>query len=291
MLGNDQVQRVMAKGGTSAGTHRPIMVNEILEALHPLPGQVILDATLGYGGHSSALLPLISPGGRLIGLDADPLELAKTTTRLVSKAEKETKDVVVTTIHTNFANASKVLLASNNEGDGGGGGGGMVDMILADLGVSSMQLDDPSRGFSHKKDGPLDLRMDPTKGMPASEILRTWGDEEIRKVLEEYSDEPHAAILSQAMVRGRKASGPITRTKELSKRLEQELREGKGIKDRDEIQASIRRVFQALRVVVNDEFVVLETFLSSLPSCLKPGGRVAILSFHSGEDRRVKKVS
>lgn len=262
-----------------------LQVQEILQILNPQPGEVVVDATLGYGGHASHLLPLILPNGRLIGLDADPLQLPKATQRLLRLLPPSSPpDTIVKTIHTNFANLPQVLREESSHSSAG------VDCILADLGVSSMQLDDPSRGFSFKVDGPLDLRLDPTKGMPASEILRTWSDDAIRQVLEDNADEPYAVLLSQAVVRGRKAEGPITRTKALAERLEGELRaKVKGLSGA-EVKASIRRVFQALRVAVNDEFGVLEGFLASLPSCLKAGGRVAVLTFHSGEDRRVKKA-
>ena len=261
--------RVIAAGKTPAGTHRPIMVAEILAALAPKPGDLAVDGTLGYGGHAQELLARITPGGKLLGLDADPIELPKTEARL---RELGFGPDVFTAHRSNFAGLSQVLAANQITG---------ADMILADLGVSSMQIDDPARGFSVKLDGPLDMRMNPQRSQPASALLEKLKPAALADLLVENSDEPHANELSSAL-----AGKQFTTTLQLADAIRTAL---PGLK-KDDADLAIRRVFQALRIAVNDEFSALETFLRNLPACLNPGGRVAILTFHSGEDRRVKKA-
>ena len=261
--------RVIAAGKTPAGTHRPIMVAEILAALAPQPGDLAVDCTLGYGGHAQELLARITPGGKLLGLDADPIELPKTEARL---RELGFGPDVFTAHRSNFAGLSQVLAANQITG---------ADMILADLGVSSMQIDDPARGFSVKLDGPLDMRMNPQRSQPASARLEKLKPAALADLLVENSDEPHANELSSAL-----AGKQFTTTLQLADAIRTAL---PGLK-REDAGLAIRRVFQALRIAVNDEFSALETFLRNLPACLNPGGRVAILTFHSGEDRRVKKA-
>ncbi len=261
--------RVIAAGKTPAGTHRPIMVAEILAALAPQPGDLAVDGTLGYGGHAQELLARITPGGKLLGLDADPIELPKTEARL---RELGFGPDVFTAHRSNFAGLSQVLAANQITG---------ADMILADLGVSSMQIDDPARGFSVKLDGPLDMRMNPQRSQPASALLEKLKPAALADLLVENSDEPHANELSSAL-----AGKQFTTTLQLADAIRTAL---PGLK-KDDADLAIRRVFQALRIAVNDEFSALETFLRNLPACLNPGGRVAILTFHSGEDRRVKKA-
>jgi len=266
----ETVAKVIASGKTPAGTHRPIMVREILEVLRPAPGETAADCTLGYGGHSSELLARLQPGGRLIGLDADPLELPRTEARLRALGfGPET----FTARRCNFAGLPRALAA---EGLPAG-----VDLILADLGVSSMQLDDPARGFSVKAEGPLDMRMNPAKGRPASALLEKLPPGELAALLRENSDEPHADRLAQAL-----AGRGLATTLDLAAAIRATLAH----RPEAEQTLSVRRVFQALRIAVNEEFTALETLLRLLPACLKPGGRVAILTFHSGEDRRVKKA-
>jgi 16S rRNA (cytosine1402-N4)-methyltransferase len=272
----EAVAKVLASGKTPAGMHRPICVAEILEVLQPKPGQVAVDATLGYGGHAAELLKAISPGGRLIALDTDPLELPKTEARLQSLGFSES----FTIVHSNFAGLPQALAKAGVEG---------ADLVLADLGCSSMQFDNPARGFSYKVEGPLDLRMNPNKGRPASALLPTLSIEQLNAMLVENADEPHAALLASAIVQAQ-AVKPISTTSELSRviraalqLLPKQTREREG-------DTPIRRVFQALRIAVNEEFTALDMFLRFLPHCLKPGGKVAILTFHSGEDRRVKKA-
>jgi 16S rRNA (cytosine1402-N4)-methyltransferase len=264
----DTVAEVIASGKTPAGTHRPIMVAEMLEALRPQPGETAVDCTLGYGGHAQALLERLLPGGRLLGLDADPIELPRTESRLRALGFGPE---VFTAQRTNYAALPQAMAQS-----------GLVtaDCILADLGVSSMQLDDPARGFSLKFEGPLDMRMNPRHGLSAGEWLRRATPEKLASILAENSDEPRAALLGRLL-----AGQSMTTTAELARAIHAGL-SGMG---RDELELTVRRVFQALRIEVNDEFSALDGLLRHLPLCLAPGGRVAILTFHSGEDRRVKR--
>lgn len=263
------VSKVIASGKTPAGTHRPIMVTEILEVLAPKPGEVAVDCTLGYGGHAREMLARIRPGGQLLGLDADPLELPKTEARL--RALGYGPDTF-SAHRSNFAGLPQVLAANGIAG---------ADVILADLGVSSMQLDDPARGFSVKLDGPLDMRMNPQRSQPASALLAKTEVSALVALLEENSDEPHATLLGPTL-----AGKHFATTLALADAVRGTLTRLK----RADADLSVRRVFQALRIAVNDEFSALDTFLRNLPQCLDPGGRVAILTFHSGEDRRVKKA-
>ncbi len=263
------IAKVLASGKTPAGTHRPIMVAEILTVLAPQPGELAADCTLGYGGHAKEILAKISPGGKLLGLDHDPIELPKTEARLRALGFDET---VFTAHRSNFAGLPQVLAAQNVAG---------ADMILADLGVSSMQIDDPARGFSVKQDGPLDMRMNPLRGQPVSAYLEKVKPDELARVLMGNADEPKAVQLGAAL-----AGKKFTTTNQLADAIRAAL----PLVPKEDCHLHIRRVFQALRIAVNDEFSALETFLRVLPACLKPGGRVAILTFHSGEDRRVKKA-
>jgi 16S rRNA (cytosine1402-N4)-methyltransferase len=254
----EEFARVIEAGKTPAGTHRPIMVREILEVVAPKPGDFAVDCTLGYGGHAEALLAAIQPGGKLIGLDVDPIELPKTELRLRTLGFGPER---FTAIPSNFAGVAKLLPEP-------------ADILLADLGLSSMQIDNPERGFTYKHDGPLDLRMNPRKGQPASALLAGLDPSGLSQLLADNSDEPDADRLARAILHA-----PATTTLQLAAAV----RKAGGDED------SIRRVFQALRIAVNDEFGALEALLRNIPFCLKPGGRVAILTFHSGEDRRVKK--
>jgi 16S rRNA (cytosine1402-N4)-methyltransferase len=263
------IAKVLASGKTPAGTHRPIMVAEILEVLAPQPGHVAVDCTLGHGGHAREILARILPGGRLLGLDADPLELPKTESRL---RELGFGPEVLTAHRSNFAGLPQVLAAKRIDG---------ADIILADLGLSSMQIDDPARGFSVKFDGPLDMRMNPNRGQPASALLAKIRPEALAALLCENADEPDATTLAPLL-----AGKTFATTKALADAIRAALSRRKS----DDITLAIRRVFQALRIAVNDEFGALDLFLKNLPLCLRPGGRVAILTFHSGEDRRVKKA-
>jgi 16S rRNA (cytosine1402-N4)-methyltransferase len=263
------IAKVIESGKTPAGTHRPIMVSEILEVLAPKPGELAVDCTLGYGGHAQDILARILPGGRLLGLDQDPVELPKTEARLRGLGFGPD---VFTAHRSNFAGLPQVLAAQNLAG---------ADLILADLGVSSMQIDDPSRGFSVKLDGPLDMRMNPHRSQPASALLQKIKPEALAEMLQDFSDEPNATTLAPVL-----AGKTFATTLQLAAAIRAALpRLG-----RDDSDLTVRRVFQALRIAVNDEFSALDTFLRNLPACLNPGGRIAILTFHSGEDRRVKKT-
>lgn len=262
----ETLEKVKASGKTPAGTHRPIMVREILEILKPRPGMTLVDCTLGFGGHSGEILPMILPKGRLIGLDTDPVELPRTTERL----EQKTGAVAGRDFfprHTNYAGIAKVVEELAPEG---------VDGILADLGLSSMQIDDPTRGFSYKVEGPLDMRMNPSKGPSARELVRKTKAEKLERWLRENADEPRALVLAQAL-----AGKDFPTTSSLRAAVEAVTPEW-ALKD------TLPRVFQAIRIAVNDEFSALDTLLRSLPELMKPGARVAVLTFHSGEDRRIK---
>ncbi|HEV2839940.1 MAG TPA: 16S rRNA (cytosine(1402)-N(4))-methyltransferase RsmH [Chthoniobacterales bacterium] len=264
----ETVAKVMASGKTPAGTHRPIMVAEILEVLSPKAGEVAVDCTLGYGGHAREILGRIQPGGTLFGLDADPIELPKAEARL--RALGFGPDIF-TAHRSNFAGLPRILAQAGLDG---------ADVILADLGVSSMQLDNPARGFSAKHAGPLDMRMNPRRGQPASDFLQGIDADSLAALLAENADEPNARELASALA-GK--AFPTTTT------LAVAVRAALPHLDKDRSALAIRRVFQALRIAVNDEFSALDALLRNLPACLNPGGRVAILTFHSGEDRRVKK--
>ncbi|MBI5774588.1 MAG: 16S rRNA (cytosine(1402)-N(4))-methyltransferase RsmH [Verrucomicrobia bacterium] len=263
------VAKVLASGKTPAGTHRPIMVAEILAVLAPRPGELAVDCTLGYGGHAREILAHLLPGGRLLGLDADTIELPKTEMRL---REAGFGPEAFTVVRSNFAGLPQALSAQNLTG---------VDCLLADLGVSSMQLDDPARGFSVKLDGPLDMRMNPQRGFPASALLEKSSPAALTKLFQENADEPRAEKLSLALA-GKNFS--------TTARLATAIREALPLVQKEQADLTVRRVFQALRIAVNDEFSALDTLLRHLPACLNPGGRAAILTFHSGEDRRVKKA-
>ncbi|MCB9800218.1 MAG: 16S rRNA (cytosine(1402)-N(4))-methyltransferase RsmH [Candidatus Omnitrophica bacterium] len=267
------VQKVIEGGKTPAGTHRPIMVDQVLNALDPQQGHTGIDATLGYGGHAVELLKRILPDGKLFALDADPVEIVKTGERLRKQGYSE-RELVIRRF--NFAGILKLL----GETDGG------FDFILADLGVSSMQLDNPARGFSYKHEGPLDLRLNPEKGQPASALIQKISEDALAEILRCNSDEPHSEAIAKAICENRKK---ITTTTALTQTVEAALLAGYE-KPETEITRSIRRVFQALRIEVNDEFSALEQFLRNLPFVLKSGGRVVVLSFHSGEDSRVEKA-
>ena len=273
----DTVAKVISKGSTPAGMHISIMVKEILDFLQIQPGQKGLDATLGYGGHTRKMLEQLGGQGHMYALDVDPIEIVKTKERLASAGYGEE---ILTILQQNFADLETVAEQY-----------GPFDFMLADLGVSSMQIDDPKRGFSYKVEGPLDLRLDPEHGLSAAERLRELSREEIAGMLVENSDEPYAEQIANEVIRTYRSGGRIDTTTELAAVIERSLmflpenREKKDI-----VKKTCQRTFQALRIDVNSEFEVLEAFLEALPHALAPGGRVAILTFHSGEDRLVKKA-
>ncbi len=271
----DEVAKIIASGKTPAGQHIPIMVTEVLECLKPQAGDRVVDATLGYGGHTQALWKAVQPGGQVLSLDADPVEIVRTEARLRSQGLTEES---FTARRCNFAGLLKAL------GEQGWADG--VDVLFADLGLSSMQIDNPARGFSFKKDGPLDMRMNPQRGKSAAQLLAEASAEKLEFLFEEHSDEPRAKLLAQQLVQKRQTQA-IQTTKALAEAIQSSL---PGRLDPDEVDITIRRVFQALRIEVNEELTALDTLLRCLPQALKPGARVAMLTFHSGEDRRVKKA-
>ncbi len=270
----DDVAKVVASGKTPAGTHRPIMVREIMQVLAPQPGEFAVDCTLGYGGHARELFAAVQPGGRLLAVDADPIELPKTEVRLRTLGFPPESLIVR---RSNFAGVAQLIAAELPNG---------ADVLLADLGLSSMQIDDPARGFTFKADGPLDMRMNPSRGEPAAALLARIDVAKLATLLDENSDEPRAARLASAIVSAR-SQQPLRTTRELAEVVRSAFTRLPHNSEEDADDA-VRRVFQALRIAVNDEFGALDMLLRNLPYCLKPGGRVAILTFHSGEDRRVK---
>ena len=271
------IQKVMASGKTPAGMHRPVMLAEVMQVLKPTAGEIGVDCTLGYGGHTRELWKHIQPDGRLLVIDTDPIELPRTEARL--REELNPGDRLAVHL-SNFAGLSKVLGTHGLTG---------VDFLLADLGVSSMQLDDPGRGFSFKNEGPLDLRMNPKKGSPASLLLQKLNVTQLAEMLRENADEPRADLIAQGLVKAL-ARQTILTTAQLVESIRGLLQAPPLRLGEDEVANAVQRVFQALRIAVNEEFNALEMLLRQLPQCLNPEGRVAILTFHSGEDRRVKQA-
>ena len=265
----ETVEHVIRKGNTPAGMHISIMVKEILDFLDIQPGQTGFDATLGYGGHTKAMLECLKGQGHIYATDVDPEESAKTKKRL---EEQGLGEKILTVCLQNFCTIDEIA-----EKVGG------FDFILADLGVSSMQIDNPKRGFSFKADGPLDLRLNQEKGISAAERLDTISREELAGMLYENSDEPYCEELAKA--------NRIDTTTKLRNVIEKTLSFLPDNKEKkDIVKKTCQRTFQALRIDVNNEFEVLYEFMEKLPDALRPGGRVAILTFHSGEDKLVKKA-
>lgn len=271
----DTVLKVIEKGSTPAGMHISICVNEILDFLEIKPGQKGLDATLGYGGHSLKMLEALNGSGHLYGLDVDPIEIVKTRERLASKGFGED---IFTALQMNFADADKLSAEV-----------GPFDFVLADLGVSSMQIDNPERGFTYKAEGPLDLRMNPQSGITAAERLAEISFEELAGMLSENVDEPYAEEIARAVIKRNRKKDYIKTTIQFKETIEDALRFLPEEEKRDAVTKSAKRCFQALRIDINSEFEVLNSFLEKLPGILAPGGRAAILTFHSGEDRLVKR--
>lgn len=269
------VEKIIKKGNTPAGMHRSICVKEILEFLQITPKQTGLDATLGYGGHTLEMLKCLNSKGHLYALDVDPIELPRTRERL----ERQGFGPEILTIkQMNFSDIDKIVSES-----------GPLDFVLADLGVSSMQIDNPERGFSFKIEGPLDLRLNPDKGISAAERLKTMSQDEIEGMLIENADEPNATVIARAVFSEIKKGTDISTTTQLQQIIKDALKFIPEKNRSDEVKKACQRCFQALRIDINSEFEVLYEFLEKLPSVLATGGRVAILSFHSGEDRLVKK--
>lgn len=272
----DTVEKVISKGSTPAGMHIPICVEEILEFLQIKPGQRGLDATLGYGGHTAAMLERLEGKGHLYALDADPIESAKTRERLEQMGYGQQ---ILTVRLMNFSEIDRLAAET-----------GPFDFVLADLGLSSMQIDNPERGFTFKSEGPLDLRLNPEQGISAAERLREVTKDELEGMLTANADEPYAGEISRAIIAARKKGREIATTLQFKQVIEEALAflpaEGK----KEAVKKSCQRSFQALRIDVNREYEVLEAFMEKLPDVLAPGGRAAVLTFHSGEDRIVKKA-
>lgn len=273
---SEDVEKVKQQGRTPAGMHRSILVKEILEVLKIKPGQTGLDATLGYGGHSLEMLKCLQPGGKLFAMDVDPFELPRTKERLAALG---------------FGDESMIIKKMNFSGiDQIAEEAGPLDFVLADLGVSSMQIDNPERGFSFKVEGPLDLRLNPKSGKPASDLLKAISQEQLEELLTEHSDEPYSEQIAEGIVAVFKKGRHIKTTSQLQQVIQDTLKFIPEDLRKEEVKKACQRCFQALRIAVNDEFGALETFLEKLPEALASGGRIAVLSFHSGEDRRVKKA-
>ncbi len=262
---------------TRPGQHLPVMLAECLAALDPQPGHVVVDCTLGFAGHSVELLKRVGPAGKLIAFDLDPGNLPPARTLL---------DAVGHPFHLhagNFAGLATVLAAE---------GVAAADGVLADLGMSSMQVDDRGRGFSFMRDGPLDMRMDPTRGPTAADLLNTLPPADLAAAFRDLADEPMADAIADAIV-VRRRTEPFARTLDLRAVVDQAARvtvaRGPGLfPARKQRLLPVTRVFQALRILVNRELANLAHLLRTVPYLLAPGGTVAALSFHSGEDRLVK---
>lgn len=272
----DTVEKVISKGSTPAGMHIPICVREILDFLQIVPGQKGLDATLGYGGHTGEMLKCLKGRGHLYALDADPIESVKTKERL----EKQGYGPEILTVRLmNFADIDRLVSET-----------GPFDFVLADLGLSSMQIDNPDRGFTFKNDGPLDLRLNPQQGISAAERLREVTREELKGMLIANADEPYAEEISRAVIAALKKGRDISATLQLRQVIGEALAFLPEKERKEAVKKSCQRSFQALRIDVNHEYEVLEAFMEKLPDALSPGGRAAILTFHSGEDRIVKQA-
>lgn len=272
----DTIQHVMQKGNTPAGMHISIMVKEILDFLEIKPGQVGFDATLGYGGHTKAMLQCLQGKGHMYATDVDHEEAAKTKKRLEELGFGE--DILTIKLQ-NFCTIDEIAKEV-----------GGFDFLLADLGVSSMQIDNPKRGFSFKVDGPLDLRLNQEAGISAAERLETITRDELAGMLYENSDEPYCEELAKAITDEIRRGNHIDTTTKLRQVIEKTLAFLPEKEKKETIKKTCQRTFQALRIDVNREFEVLYEFMEKLPDALKPGGRAAILTFHSGEDKLVKKA-
>lgn len=270
----DVIEHVMEKGNTPAGMHRSIMIDEILAFLAIQPGEIGLDCTLGFGGHTKHMLTKLNHTGHLHATDLDPIELPKTEQRLLD-AGFTSSDFTLHNI--NFRDLDQIPV------DG-------FDFVLADLGVSSMQIDDPSRGFTYKFDGPLDLRMNPHTGIPASTRLLELTEDELEGMLIENADETYAKEIAHEITLTKARGELILTTKDLFKVIQKALKNLPKSIQEESIKKAAQRTFQALRIDVNQEYEALYDLLEKLPLLLKKGGRVAILTFHSGEDRLVKKA-
>ncbi len=265
--------------------HAPVLLSETLALLAPGPGQTVLDVTLGRGGHAAALVPLI-PGGRLIGLDTDPTNADFARRRLEPLAQQH--GVALDVIHANFAGVRSELQKRDVVG---------VDALLADLGFASNQMDDPQRGLAFRFDGPLDMRLDPTRGRPASEWVNTLSETALADLIYTLGEDRASRRIARKIVERRSVS-PIETTEELARTVRAAAGGPGGRGDRRSRPSGANssrgidpatRTFMALRIAVNAELDALDALLQALPDLLLPGGRAGIISFHSLEDRRVKQ--
>ena len=269
------MRRPLKLRSTPHGEHRPVLLDEVLRILVPQPAMVVVDCTVGWAGHSAELLQRVGPTGLLIGLDLDGENLPK------AKEWLEAIGHPYHLHHTNFAGLQQAL---------GEHGLMQVDAILADLGMSSMQVDDPERGFSYSRDGSLDMRMDRSRGRSAAQILAAISKKELADALKTWGDEPAANRIAAAIIEARTQT-PITTTKQLAAIIQSAVQQETWRLHPTPGKWTLHpaaRTFQALRILVNRELANLEHLLRLLPICLKPGGHAAIISFHSGEDRLVK---
>ena len=265
---------------TPAGQHRPVLLEKVLEVLSPRPGDIVVDCTVGWAGHAVQLLNHVGPTGKLLGIDFDQENLSRAREQLTSAG------AALILHHGNFAGLPAILASLGLD---------RVDIALADLGMSSMQVDDPERGFSYRRDGPLDMRMDRSRGRSAAEILRNIPEKELAEILCKFGDEPNAEAIAARIVAARQTQ-PIERTDDLVRVITEATRPGKSKPWRLHPKPGkwelhpAARTFQALRILVNRELTNLEGLLRVLPDCLRPAGRAAIITFHSGEDRLVKSA-
>ena len=269
------MKRSRPQRSTPQGEHRPVLLQEVLQVLEPRPGMIVVDGTVGWAGHSAELLTRIGPDGMLIGLDLDAENLPKARERLASVGHPFHLH------HANFAGLQQVLATH---------GITRVDALLADLGMSSMQVDDPERGFSYIREGPLDMRMDRSRGRTAAQILATIAKDELIEHLTNLGDEPDPERIASAIVQAREKSA-ITTTKDLSRIIQEATKHESWRLHPTPGKWNMHpaaRTFQALRILVNRELANLEHLLRILSQCLGSGRRAAIISFHSGEDRLVK---
>ena len=249
-------------------THYSVLLEECLEGLDIKPGGIYLDGTLGRAGHSRRIAQLLTDGGRLICVDRDQAALDAAQDRLAQWMDR------VTLVHSNFADIDEILDKLGLD---------KIDGMLFDLGVSSPQLDDSSRGFSYMADAPLDMRMDRSEGLTAADVVNTWSQDELRRILGQYGEERYAGLIAAAIVR-RRADKPIQTTLELVEIIKGAM-PGKALKEK---QHPAKRSFQAIRIAVNDELTAVDKMIRSAVPRLKQGGRLAVITFHSLEDRIVK---
>lgn len=248
-------------------SHRPVMLDECIDALRIRPDGVYADCTAGGGGHSFAIASRLGEGGRLYAFDRDSEAIAAAGARLAPFGER------VTMVHSNFVYAAEYLRA-----DG-------VDGVLIDLGVSSHQLDTAERGFSYMQDAPLDMRMDQGEGMSAFEVVNGYSESDLIRIIRDYGEERFAPRIASAIVRARETA-PVRTTLELSELIKGAI----PAKFREGGHHPAKKTFQAIRIEVNGELKVIEPTLRSLVECLRPGGRIAVITFHSLEDRIVKQT-